>query len=178
MSLNPRRARRGALLVLTLLLSVVLMMMIGAILKVSSHGRYASSRYSALLAAELAAESGANDALLKLNRDNTWAPTSPHEVTLPGGKAGYRIEFVATPNGDPGRSVNNLKGLAPVQGPRGFDVPAASAYIVVVGFSGDVEKRLEVLMTVAPFYGRVTQAKSFGSREMCLRRPMLSMPSI
>ncbi len=118
---------------------------------VSRQGRFASSRHSAQVSAQIAAESGVNDAVAKLNVDNSWAPLS-YSVTLPNGQSAYTIEFVSPSTGDKNQSVNNLAGLTPVMGPRGADsVPASSVYLVVRGSCGEVQQRLEVIVKTAPF---------------------------
>lgn len=132
-------------------MTVILLMMVGAVLSVTRQSKYASSRHSGKVSALYAAESGINDAVARLNEDNAWAPTTPYTVKLPNGNSSYTIQFTASPTGDPDLSVNNLKGTGRVAGPRGPNtVPPAAIYLIVDGSAGDVERRLEVLIQSAP----------------------------
>lgn len=138
---------RAIALVTTLLFTVILAMMVGAMLFATSGQKGLTLHYHQTVSALYVAEAGVSDAMARLTADPDWAPTNPVTITMPNGKGSYTIVFDSDGNVEPFESVNNLANGGAVDGPRGEDsVPANTVDLVVVASVNGVERELEVLL--------------------------------
>ncbi|MGE0491018.1 MAG: hypothetical protein AB7S38_17555 [Vulcanimicrobiota bacterium] len=141
--------RRGIALITALLFATVLMIMLVAIVAGATGGNFTTRGHTDRLAALGAAEAGVAHALAELEANRAWVGGF-NSTTLLGGRGSYTLIFntnADTQSVGKHESVNNLAGLAVVNGPRGDGtVPPGVADLVVVARVGPVERVVEVLV--------------------------------
>lgn len=141
-------SNRGIIAISTLLVTVILVILIGALLGSLRYESQVVMGYNKSTEALYIAEAGIADATAQLTRDNAWFETAPLEVAFPEGDAKYTIVFDDDGVVEPHESVNNLLSPNPVDGPRGPEtVPARTADIVVVAEAGGRTLRYEALIS-------------------------------
>lgn len=130
--------RRGIALVSTLLmLTVLLMLLLGAITRTFGEDTFthtSRAQQDATYAAETAL------ALTMSHLEQTPAYASSFSGTLPNGSS-YSVDFGT------GASVNNLNGATAADGPRGIgSVAPRSAFLVIQGKQGKEVRRLQAVV--------------------------------
>ena len=131
---------RGAVLITLLMVSMIVVMFIGALLMRSRMNLFDSSQYRDSLKAEQAARAGVNHILSLLEEDPDFSDDL--QVTISG--ATYTITFDSS---NPAFSVNNLSSDAPATqlSLQGHTVAARSADVVVLGTCGRSRRTLRVV---------------------------------
>ena len=134
------KRRSGAVLITLLMVTIVVVMFMGALLMRSRANLFDSSQYRDSLKAEQAARAGVNHLLSLLETDPTW--TADLQATWSG--ATYRVTFDPS---SPSFSVNNLTSSLPSTqiSFQGHTVAPRTADIVVVGTCGRSRRTLRVV---------------------------------
>ncbi|MCE7875092.1 hypothetical protein DYH09_32655 [bacterium CPR1] len=143
-----RRFKRGSALATVLLAGLVLFTLAKALILISHGSAFSSRAYQDRVAAGYALEAGVADAMAHLAADVDWNAGFSDEP-LKHGPGTYSVEFAATGvKPGPDQSVNNLKGMSLVDGPRGDNtVPAGSAEVVVIARVGGSTRKVHVFLT-------------------------------
>jgi len=138
--------RKGFALVYFLLISLIIVMMTGAVLTMGHEGLAATRSGVDANRALYAAEAGMTDLIAKLERDPAFSG-SADELELSDKTSRYSFEFQAPSAATALQCVNNLAGDAPVDSYRGpGTVPPHSALLVVTGRSGLSARTVEALV--------------------------------
>jgi len=138
--------KKGFALVYLLLLSVVIVMVLGALLTLSK-SRIIGARHSVDHTRALnAAESGLSHAIAKLESDEDWSAGFDEEE-LPEKQGTYSLQFASPTSAGDLDSINNLGNDSAVSSYHGAGtVPPRSALIVVTGRYGTVSRTVEALV--------------------------------
>lgn len=127
---------RAFALIYQMLVTIVVLMLVGAILISTRYQVFSSQTDLSNLRAQYAAEAGVSMAIAQLSDNRTWAGPFNRQP-LPGGGGCYSLRFAAPAAAGPLDSVNNLNGDTAVDSYLGpGTVPPHTALLVVEGWSG------------------------------------------
>lgn len=140
--------KRGMALITILMMLIILVMLVTAMVALNSNNLFYSAIYHNRVSALIAAESGVAYAIYALQEDPSWNPEFL-EKEIKGGK--FTIKFYREGYGRQDfYSINNL-GLTTgnIQDGAfdGSDVLKDSVDLIVTGQSGDIIKRIRVVLT-------------------------------
>ena len=135
------KRNRGAVLISLLIVSMVVVMFLGALLLRSQSNLHSSAHFRDSVKAEQAARAGVNHLLALFENDSDFSDEV--EVTLSG--ATYRVTFDPA---QPNFSVNNLSAATPSTqaSTQGYEVAPRSADLVVTGTCGRARRTLRVVV--------------------------------
>lgn len=144
--------RSGIALVTALLISLLIAVLIAGLFASTRHQTQLTFGQNDRIRAHYAAEAGLVAAMDAL-RDRTWT-AGFSDQPLSGGEATFSLTFTGDPTGTvgPDESVNNLLGVAAVNGPRGAGtVPPGFCHLVITGKSRSRSEILEVVLRNGAF---------------------------
>lgn len=149
MNIRLRESKKGIIALTTLMISTVLLILIVTLLLSLQGDKHSVLRQNNATESLYVAEAGFADAVLSISKDNSWAPTSPVEVTLPnGGKYTVVFQPVSGSSVPSDVSINNLYGYSYVNGPRGNGtVPPRTADVVIMVEANGRTERFEALIS-------------------------------
>ena len=132
---------KGAVLISLLIVSMVVVMFLGALLLRSQSNLHSAAHFRDSVKAEQAARAGVNHLLALFENDPDFSDEV--EATLSG--ATYRVTFDPA---QPNFSVNNLSAATPATqvSAQGYEVAARSAELVVTGTCGRARRTLRVVV--------------------------------
>ena len=138
--------KKGMALITILMMLIILVMLVSAMVAMNSNNLFYSSLYYNRSSALIAAESGVAYAIYALQEDAQWAP---EEVSFKTANGKFIIKFFQPGYEPPFFSYNNLS-LSSVFQPEGAfdntDVYPNTVDLVVTGISGNVTKRIRVIL--------------------------------
>ncbi len=143
-----RQVKRGSALATVLIAGLVLFTLAKALIIISHGSAFSSRNYQDRVACGYALEAGVADAMSCLAANVDWMAGFTDKPLLHG-PGTYSVKFAATGvTPGPDESVNNIKGMGLVDGPRGAaTVPAGTAEVVVIARVGGSTRKVHVYLT-------------------------------
>lgn len=133
---------RGFAMIYQMLVSVIVLLLVGAILLHSRHQVFTARSEMLRLRAQYAAEAGLSCAIAELSRNRAWNAGFARQPVPGDTTACFSLDF--------NESVNNLRGLTPQNSFWGADtVPSRTALLVVTGEANGHRQVLQAFVSGA-----------------------------